>query len=272
MNVAATSSVPLPILVKTWSGRGSHRFGYIRRSLPSLLASDLPGNAHVLVVDDQSDDPRLVGFLERLASEDPRVRVWKNPTRMGPNLGQEYNVPRVVERFPDAEFLVFCDDDIVYHPGWLQRTLQVATEAASAGLTGVFTALNVPFRAAYGERRMPTSDLLLKERQAALNWVMPRSVYDRVGPFKDAGIAYDTEYCDRMAALKIPVICLRPSWVQNIGYFGAYQSSTTFTAPDYVGKLSLYLMAARQYHSRKAALREFASSVKQRVMPSRNST
>src|SRR5262249_8447486 len=159
------------------------------------------------IADDQSSDPRLEALLRRLAASHSGIELWRNPERMGPNLGQEFNVPLIIKRHPEAEFLVFCDDDIVYHPGWLQRTLQVAREAASAGLTGVFTALNVPFRPAYKTVALPTSEVLLKERQAALNWVMPRGVYERVGPFKDAGIAYDTEYCNRLSALQIPVIC-----------------------------------------------------------------
>lgn len=236
----------LPILVKTWSGRGSHRYGYIRRSLPRLLASDLPPDARVIVVDDRSDDPRLLRLLQAL-THDRRVELWKNPHRMGPNRGQAYNVPRIIERFPDAEFLVFCDDDVVYKPGWLQRTLQVAREAEAIGLTGVFTALNVPFRPTYGSQTLPTSEVFLKQRQAALNWVVPRAVYEHVGPFRDVGIAYDTEYCDRMAALSVPVICLKPSWVQNIGYLGAYQYDTTYTAPDFVGRLGVSLSLGYVY-------------------------
>jgi GT2 family glycosyltransferase len=261
----ASPARPIPILVKTWSSRASHRFRYIRRSLPDLLASDLPDTAHVIVVDDVSDDPRLLALLERLAAVDRRVEVWRNPRRLGPNGGQEYNVPRLLERHPDAEFLVFCDDDVVYHRGWLQRTVQVAHEARAAGLRGVFTALNVPYRQAYDSRRLPTSEVLLKERQAALNWVVPREIYDEVGPFKDAGIAYDTEYCDRMAALKLPVICLKPSWVQNIGYFGAYQSGTTYTAPDYVGRIGVRLAAEFMLHTTAARLREWGSTATQPV-------
>ena len=70
---------------------------------------------------------------------------------------------------------------------------------------------------------------------------------------------------DRAIDAGIPVICLRPSWVQNIGYFGAYQSGTFFTATDFVGRLGPYLTTVREFHTRKAALREFASVIKQRL-------
>jgi len=251
-------------MVKTWSKPGSHRFRYIRRSLPSLVASQLPPTCRVVIVDDCTDDARHARLLDRIA-QDPRVEIWKNPRRMGPDLGQEYNVPRLLDRYPHAEYLVFCDDDIIYQPGWLQRTIQAAREGEDAGLFGVYAALNVPYRPAYKEQRLPSTEVLLKERQAALNWVMPRAVYERVGPFKDAGIAFDTEYCNRLSSLGIPVICLRPSWVQNIGYFGAYQSGTHFVARDFVGRIGPSLWLNREYHTRKAQLRELGSQVKQRI-------
>src|SRR4029078_6788247 len=115
----------IALMVKTWSKPGSHRFRYTRRSLPNLIASDLPASCNIVVVDDCSDDPRHLRLLDRVA-QDPRVEIWKNPCRMGPDLGQEYNVLRLLDRYPAAEYLVFCDDDIIYHPGWLQRTIQAA--------------------------------------------------------------------------------------------------------------------------------------------------
>jgi GT2 family glycosyltransferase len=232
-----------PIMVKVWAGLERHDFRYIRRSLPSLLGSDLPAEARVILINDRSLDPRINSFLAELARRYAFVEVWTNPERLGPNKGQEYNVPLVLARFPDAPYLVLCDDDIIYHPGWLQRLIQVYQDAKTAGMRGVFTALNVPFRASYSSLRLPTSEVLLKERQAALNWLLPREVYDAVGPFRDTGIAYDTEYCNRLAVLGIPVVCMKPSYVQNIGYHGAYQNGDFFTARDYVGRRDAYLVA-----------------------------
>ena len=248
-------AAPIPLLVKVWAGAGTHRHRYIGRSLPSLLRSSLPENVRIILADDQSSDPRVLELLASCAKSDSRVELWTNPERMGPNKGQEYNFARMVGRFPDASLFAICDDDIIYHPGWLQRLVQVQEEARTAGIEGVFTALNVPFRVSYASATLPTSEVLLKERQAALNWLVPRDIYERVGPFLDRGIAYDTEYCDRMAALKIPVVCLKPSYVQNIGYFGAYQSSDLYVAPDYVGERDLWLRSRDVLFAGKRALR-----------------
>jgi glycosyltransferase involved in cell wall biosynthesis len=231
-----------PIFVKVWAGKAPHEMRYIRRSLPSLLKSNLPEEARVILVDDCSPNPDLHPYLQSLGRECAKVEVWRNEKNLGPNLGQEMLVPRVWERFPEAPFIVCGDDDVIYHPGWLQRLIQVRKEATAIGIDGVFTALNAPARPSFRAIDLPTSSVLLKERQMALNWLVPREIYERVGPFRATGVAYDTDYANRMAPLGIPVICLKPSWVQNIGYHGAYQNDETLTARDYVGRRDLYLV------------------------------
>jgi glycosyltransferase involved in cell wall biosynthesis len=237
------SSFRFPILIKVWAGESAHDMRYIRRSLPSLLASDLPKEARVILIDDCSPNPRLAPFLRQLAEQHDIVELWRNPERLGPNRGQEYNFPRVVAKYPDAPFYVMCDDDVIYHPGWLQRLIRVYEESKAVGLRGVFAALNTPFRPHYDTRKLPTSEVLLKQRQPALNWLVPRDVYEEVGPFRDTGVAFDTDYTNRLIELGLPVICMRPSYVQNIGYHGAYQNGDTVTAPDYVGRRDLYLFS-----------------------------
>lgn len=265
---STAASRRIPIMVKIWAGKGSHRYRYLKRSLPSLLRSALPDNAWVILIDDQSSDERAVQLMQRCASHYPRVELWRNPERMGPNKGQEYNFPLVVERFPDAESFVLCDDDMIYHPGWLQRLIAVREEARSKNIRGVFTALNVPYRPHVGVVQLSDGKVLLKERQAALNWLVPRDVYEEVGPFVDAGIAYDTEYCDRMARLGLPVICMKPSYVQNIGYFGAYQSGDLYTAPDYVGTRDAWLVGRDVLMGVDRVARTCLSPIKRQILRS----
>jgi GT2 family glycosyltransferase len=250
-----------PILVKVWAGQARHDFAYIRRSLPSLLNSNLPAEARVIIVDDCSTDVRLRPYLEALVARYPQAKLWTNPHNLGPNHGHYYNFPRVVERFPDARWYVLCDDDVIYHPGWLQRLIQVHAEAGAAGLRGIFTAINFRFRPHHQEVQLPTSIVLVKEQQACFNWFIPREVYEQVGPFQDAGIAYDTEYCRRLTEQGLPVICLKPSYVQNIGYHGAYQSDESHTADDYVGRVGTYLYLRRRWYQFRTLIRDTAERI-----------
>jgi GT2 family glycosyltransferase len=257
--------MPFPIMIKVWAGTGRHDFRYISHSLPSLLASDLPANARVILIDDRSTDPRLQPFVTGLAAEHANVEVWTNPRQMGPNEGHAYNVPLLFEKFPEAPYIVLCDDDVVYHPGWLQRLIRVYEEAKAVGLRGVFTALNVPARPSSRSVRLPTSEVLVKPRQMALNWLVPREVYEAVGPFRDVGVAYDTEYTDRMIALGFPVICLKPSYVQNIGYHGAYQTDDSLTAKDFVGRMGWKLGATARVYAVLRHARRLAHAVYDRM-------
>lgn len=231
----------IPILIKVWAGPEKHDLRYIKKSLRSLLVSQLPAHARIILVDDCSTNPRLQPFLQWCIRQDQRFELWQNPYRMGPNQGQEYNFPLMVTRYPDSKYYGNCDDDIIYHPGWLQRLVKIAEESQAEGLNGIFTAMNTPFREHYDQKNFETSEVLLKERQAAFNWLIPANIYHRVGPFLDTGVAFDTDYTNRLIALNIPVICLKPSWIQNIGYKGAYQSSDALKSHDFVGTRDIYL-------------------------------
>ena len=59
-------SCRIPIMVKIWAGKGSHRYRYLKRSLPSLFRSALPDNACVILIDDQSSDERAVHLWENI--------------------------------------------------------------------------------------------------------------------------------------------------------------------------------------------------------------
>ncbi len=228
-------SPPFPIVVKVWAGPERHDFWYIRKSLKSLLASDLPPAARIILIDDHSSDSRVIPFLETLAAGRDGIAVWRNSRRLGPNGSQAENFPRVVEQFPSAPFYVLTDDDVVYHREWLTRLIQVHCEATRGDIHGVFAALNLPALPHYAEIQLTASTVLLKHRQPSLNWLVPATLYDEIGPFQDTGIAYDTEYMRRLAARGLPIVCMQPSYVQNIGFRGFYQSDETYAARDYVG-------------------------------------
>jgi glycosyltransferase involved in cell wall biosynthesis len=228
--------VKIPIVIKVWAGTEPHDFRYITRSLPSLLASELPEAVDVLVFDDCSTDPRLRPFLLELAKQDRRVRLFLGDVNKGPNKGQADAYALVEEEYPDAPYYLNLDDDVVYHRRWLSRLLEARESLRSRNVNGIFTALNMPFRAPHGTVRTPGGTCLLKWKQPALNWLIPREVYQEVGSFTDEGIAYDTAYSHWLRLNGYPVICLTPSLVQNVGTFGAYSRDHSTTSDDFLGE------------------------------------
>ncbi|RMH08930.1 MAG: glycosyltransferase [Nitrospirae bacterium] len=225
-----------PIVMKTWAGSEAHDFEYIARSIPSLLASELPAGAEILIFDDCSADPKLLEFLRKIAEQDRRVRIIRFTDNKGPNLGQEEAYRIVEAEYPDAPFFINVDDDVVYHPQWFSRLLDAYHELNTFGLEGILTALNMPWRTSFAQLSTASHRYILKWKQPALNWFIPRVIYDQIGPFVDEGIAYDTAYSHWLRLLGYPIICLKPSYVQNIGTFGAYSRDTRTTADDFLGE------------------------------------
>jgi len=242
----------IPLVMKTWAGDAPHDMDYIARSIPSLLASQLPENIQVIIYDDCSPNQALRDYLKSIASQDHRVRVIFGEQNKGPNLAQQEIYRQVVEEYPDTPFYLNVDDDVIYHRDWLARLTQAYQGCRDTGREGVFTALNMPYRSPFEEISAGGMRLLLKWKQPALNWLIPRNVYQAVGPFRDEGIAYDTVYSHWMRLKNYPIICMVPSYVQNIGLLGAYATDDTTTALDFVGASPIErIQHAAGYHLRR---------------------
>lgn len=248
----------IPLVMKTWAGDAPHDMDYISRSIPSLLASKLPENIQIVIYDDCSPNQALRDYLKSIADRDHRIRVIFGEQNKGPNLAQQDIYRHIVNEYPEAPFYLNVDDDVIYHRDWLTRLTQAYHGCHEIGRVGVFTALNMPYRAPFEEISAGGMRLLLKWKQPALNWLIPRNVYQAVGPFRDEGIAYDTVYSHWMRLKGYPIFCMAPSYVQNIGLLGAYATDDTTTALDFVGTSPI----ARIRHAAGFHLRRFPESLR----------
>ena len=226
----------IPLVMKVWAGNEPHDMTYITRSIPSLLASRLPPGVEIVIYDDASPCRALQRYLAAVAERDPRVRVVRGDENKGPNLAQQDLFTRIADDYADAPCFINVDDDVVYHRDWLTHLADAWARCEALGLSGVFTALNMPYRCPHAVLRAAGRTYLIKWKQPALNWLIPRGVYTDIGPFRDEGIAYDTVYSHWMRLKHYAVICLCPSYVQNIGLLGAYATDDTTTSCDFVGE------------------------------------
>lgn len=225
----------IPLVMKVWAGAEPHDMDYITRSIPSLLASRLPETLEVVIYDDASPSEPLQTYLRDVARRDPRVRVIRGSENKGPNRGQQDIYQQIVDDYPDTPYYLNVDDDVIYHRDWMTHLVAAQQHCRAMGLNGIFTALNMPYRPPHGVLKSDGRTYLLKWKQPALNWLISRDLYEDVGPFSDEGIAYDTVYSHWMRLKHYAVICLAPSYVQNIGLLGAYATDDTTTSCDFVG-------------------------------------
>jgi len=95
---------------------------YLDECVHSIKLQFLPP-AHIVVVDDGSDDPETIEALERLDA-DPSVTVLRQPTRLGPGAARN----RALETF-DTSYALWIDADDRLLPGALDSMIAKLEEA-----------------------------------------------------------------------------------------------------------------------------------------------
>lgn len=86
------------------------RAGEVGRAAASVLAQDVD-SLELVIVDDSSSD-NTAAVLERLESEDRRVRVVRTDTSVGPCVARNRGI-----EVAQGELVAFCDDDDAWLPG-----------------------------------------------------------------------------------------------------------------------------------------------------------
>lgn len=103
------------ILLATYNGEA-----YIQQQLDSLLSQDHP-HLRIVVSDDGSGD-KTVSILESYAIEHPdKVLHYRSGQRFG--CAQKHFL-HLLRQFHDADYLMFCDQDDVWHPDKVRKTLE----------------------------------------------------------------------------------------------------------------------------------------------------
>lgn len=97
---------------------------FVRQQIDSILAQDYP-YWHLVLSDDGSEDG-TVEILERYAAEQPeKITHYRSGIRFG---NAQNHFLHLLSRFHDAPYIMFCDQDDVWHPDKIRRTLDKMRE------------------------------------------------------------------------------------------------------------------------------------------------
>lgn len=124
------------VLLATYNGEA-----YIRQMLESVLKQDYPC-IHIIVSDDGSNDG-TESILEEYATANPeKITHYKSGMRFG--CAQKHFM-HLLSKFQDAPYIMFCDQDDVWHPDKVRKTLEKmkSIEANSSIPSMVHTDLRV---------------------------------------------------------------------------------------------------------------------------------
>jgi glycosyltransferase involved in cell wall biosynthesis len=168
----------------------------LARCLASVCAQDVPaGSFEVIVVDNGSTT-----VLDEVWAAFPQVSHLVEP-RPGPGLARNMGVAAA-----KSDCLAFIDADCVARPGWLAAAHSAARAGRISGgdvaiepadpsrLTGIEA-----FEAVFGFRQQRY--IRTDKFSVTANLAMPRSAFDRVGPFGGIEIAEDVDWGQRAHAL-----------------------------------------------------------------------
>ena len=104
------------VLLATYNGAA-----YIRQMVDSVLGQDYP-NIRIILSDDGSTDA-TVSILDEYAAKIPdRVTHYRSGRRFG--CAQKHFL-HLLRTFRDAPYIMFCDQDDVWHPDKIEKTLAV---------------------------------------------------------------------------------------------------------------------------------------------------
>jgi GT2 family glycosyltransferase len=157
------------------------RPSYLQVALESIAPQAAAAGADVLVIDDSGPSADIRALAERF-----NVRYEPHPRRLGLNVARNTGVER-----SSGELVVFVDDDVRAHPGWLVALLDAAERHPRVDVFAGPIRAKLEGRAprGCGRERPPitTLDLGAEDTDTKYAWganmTIRRSALERVGPF-----------------------------------------------------------------------------------------
>lgn len=220
--VRAVQLPSISVVVLTYNN-----WAYTEACLNSLFTrSDYPGRLEVVVADNASSD-ETVGRLKDWAEREPRMKLVLNDANLGFSAGNNTGLAAAT-----GDYLVMLNNDTVVTRGWALTLLRHFQRDPRLGLLGPAT------NHIGNESKVPVHyDTLEQMPAAARRWtlshmgqlhamrtlaffcvMMPRAVYERVGPMDEnfgRGFFEDDDYCRRIEQLGLHMACADDALVHH---------------------------------------------------------
>ncbi|MEQ6434628.1 glycosyltransferase [Comamonas sp. w2-DMI] len=213
--VVQTLQLPsISVVVLTYNN-----WAYTEACLNSLFTrTDYPGSLEVVVADNASSD-ETVERLQEWAAREPRLKLVLNESNLGFSAGNNTGLAAAT-----GDYLVMLNNDTVVTRGWLLTLLRHFQSDPLLGMLGPAT------NHIGNESKVPVHYEMLAQMPAASRvWtlahmgqlypmrtlaffcvMMPRAVYERVGPMDETfgrGFFEDDDYCRRIEQQGLHLAC-----------------------------------------------------------------
>ena len=205
------------------------RYSYLKKTIDSLLESDLSLCKKIYLVDDCSRDPRIKKLLKTL----PDIfEVHLNEKNLGVDFNMLKSYRIAFESNPEYSNIVSVDSDCVYKKEWLNELDKASKAYLNWGLITTFnTEVHKTLEA--------SGNYLIKKSAGGFSALMRKSLLEEVlqdkekianGAFelKAGDTSWDLIYNDKVHKNGLKIICTKTSFTNHIGKFGSHANGVSF--------------------------------------------
>ena len=199
------SDIEVTIIMITWSFNDV-RFRLLQSTMESLIRhTRIP--CHLTVIDNGPE--RQTEYLKTLPIDTHII----NPVNLGPGKSRNQGA-----ELATTKYLAFCDNDLLFYDGWLERSLNILKDNLDM----------FPFAVVTGGYSMPMKNIKYQigtvnnlgfyDMAASWCWIMPKSTFEYVGPFRtnDTHAVEDHEWSLRAKSMDGVFLCPPPPRVKHI--------------------------------------------------------
>jgi glycosyltransferase involved in cell wall biosynthesis len=153
-----------------------NRYSYTKQTLDSLFAT-VPEGTVFYVQDNNSEDEQLKNYLTGFAIN-PNNNIFVN--FCSSNLGWGAAVNQVLRFVIDSDYVLISNNDVIYHPGWFEKSVALIEKYPQIGIFGVWKHTSHAVKEDKG-------DIVIKDDMPGVAWLFKRERLKELGPFPEKG-------------------------------------------------------------------------------------
>jgi len=205
------------------------RFSYLKKTLASLMESDLSLCKKIYLIDDCSRDPRVRKLLKTL----PDIfQVHFNEKNLGVDFNMLKSYKIAFGENPNHTSIVSIDSDCIYKKEWLNEIDKAANAFDDWGLVSTFNT-NVHKTIAQ------TGNYLIKKTAGGFSALMRKNLLTEVlddrekianGAFeiKSGDTSWDLIYNKKVKDNGLKIVVTKTSFTDHIGKFGSHANGINY--------------------------------------------
>jgi hypothetical protein len=200
-----------------------NRYQYLKLTLDTLFQTKLYDyDVTFLLLNDGCEEKETLDLINQ--ERDSKYKIVRYHTPKGHNSwGAVFNkAVKKLLTLDDFDIIGTGDDDAIYHPEWLDKTMQICLWAKAnckeynLGPFSSYNSANFKFHKILDRKSTPYGNYVVKERMGAVNYFYTMEDFKKLGFFAESKDD-ETIMTEKFKKLKIRNFCTETTYVEHIG-------------------------------------------------------